>query len=66
MNERKDDGERLRDRRIVVPFPPNRADELKRVSEERYLSMSAFCRMLILRELDRIEKSKAKRQAMAG
>ena len=66
MSERKDDSVRLRDRRIVVPFPPNRADELKRVADERYLSMSAFCRMLILRELDRMERDRMKKQGVAG
>lgn len=66
MSERKDDDLRMRDRRIVVPFPPNRAEELKRVADERYLSMSAFCRMLILRELDRMERDRLKRQGLAG
>lgn len=60
MNVNKSVGQRLRDRIIGMPFPPDRAEELREVAAAQYLSMAGFCRGAVLRELDRIKTEKQK------
>lgn len=54
-NPPKANGQRMRDCIIGVPFPPSRKAELMRVAKPRDKSVAAFCRRLILEELDRVK-----------
>lgn len=64
INTRKAEGQRMRDKIVGMPFPPDRAEELKQVAASQYVTVACFCRALVLQELDRLKKEKGKNKAV--
>lgn len=62
MNPAKEPSERARNGHLGVAFPPGRKPEVEAVAKAMGLTVSAWVRMLVLRELDAISFEKAKRE----
>ena len=52
----KPEGERLRDGRLTVNFPPSRLPQLKRVADAQGLAVATFLRMAIFNKLDELDQ----------